>query len=82
MASTNHHSNESKRKRGSYVDFLCGWSAGCIETVLLYPQNKLIFRQQLYGIIVTDAVKQVSRKSCIDNGFLRNLSLYIQRVLN
>jgi hypothetical protein len=46
-------------KRGGYVDFFCGWSAGCIETVILYPQNKIIFRQQLYAIAVKDAVKQL-----------------------
>ena len=43
----------------SKVEFLCGWCAGCVETCILYPQNKLIFRQQLLGVVVKDAVAQV-----------------------
>jgi hypothetical protein len=50
---------KQERKRGGYIDFFCGWSAGCIETILLYPQNKLIFRQQLHGVVVKEAVKQL-----------------------
>jgi hypothetical protein len=46
-------------RRGSHVDFICGWSAGCLETVILYPQNKLIFRQQLYAIPANEAATQV-----------------------
>lgn len=58
MASSTKEKQE--RKRGGYIDFFCGWAAGCIETVLLYPQNKLIFRQQLHGVVVKEAVKQVN----------------------
>jgi hypothetical protein len=42
-----------------YKEFICGWSAGCIETFLLFPQNKLIFRQTVQNIILADAIKQV-----------------------
>jgi hypothetical protein len=45
-----------------WVDFLCGWSAGCIETCVLYPQSKLIFRQQLHGVAVKDAIKQMKKE--------------------
>ncbi|CAD5229640.1 unnamed protein product [Bursaphelenchus okinawaensis] len=41
------------------VDFYCGWCAGCIETIILFPQSKLIFRQQLFGLAVKDAVTQL-----------------------
>ncbi|VDK30137.1 unnamed protein product [Anisakis simplex] len=42
-----------------YKEFLCGWGAGCIETVTLFPQNKIIFRQQLHGIVFKAAFEQV-----------------------
>jgi len=42
-----------------YKEFICGWTAGCIETCLLFPQTKVIFRQQLHNLHVVDAVKQV-----------------------
>jgi uncharacterized protein with PQ loop repeat len=51
--------SSTKHRRGSHVDFICGWSAGCIETVVLYPQNKIIFRQQLHAIPVGEAAIQV-----------------------
>uniref|UniRef100_A0AC34RJV2 Mitochondrial carrier protein n=1 Tax=Panagrolaimus sp. JU765 TaxID=591449 RepID=A0AC34RJV2_9BILA len=54
-----HEVSHVTRKRPRYVDFFCGWSAGCIETVILYPQSKLIFRQQLFGLAVKDAVHQL-----------------------
>ncbi|KAI6244145.1 Solute carrier family 25 member 51 [Aphelenchoides fujianensis] len=43
----------------SKVEFFCGWSAGCCETIMLFPQSKLIFRQQLLGLAVKDAVAQL-----------------------
>jgi|UniRef100_A0AC35FIF5 hypothetical protein len=51
--------SSTKHRRGSHVDFICGWSAGCIETVVLYPQNKIIFRQQLHAIPVGEAAIQL-----------------------
>ncbi|KAI6205275.1 hypothetical protein M3Y94_00773900 [Aphelenchoides besseyi] len=46
-------------KRHSNREFICGWCAGCIETCILFPQSKLIFRQQLLGLMVKDAVAQL-----------------------
>lgn len=43
-------------------DFLCGWGAGCIETMILYPQNKLIFRQQLCGLAAKEALIQLKKE--------------------
>ena len=43
----------------NYKEFICGWSAGCIETCILFPQTKLIFRQTRYNIVVIEAIKQV-----------------------
>ena len=42
-----------------YVDFFCGWGAGCIETCIMFPANKIIFRQQLHGFTAQIAVSQV-----------------------
>jgi hypothetical protein len=42
-----------------YKEYICGASAGCIETLLLFPKTKIIFRQQLHNITLIDAAKQV-----------------------
>ncbi|KAK6762965.1 hypothetical protein RB195_023612 [Necator americanus] len=42
-----------------HIDFVCGWSAGCIETCTLFPSNKVIFRQQLHGFSAKVAWSQV-----------------------
>uniref|UniRef100_A0AC34FAR5 Mitochondrial carrier protein n=1 Tax=Panagrolaimus sp. ES5 TaxID=591445 RepID=A0AC34FAR5_9BILA len=46
-------------RRGSHVDFISGFTAGILETIILYPQNKLIFRQQLYAIPANEAAIQL-----------------------
>uniref|UniRef100_A0AC35FJ70 Mitochondrial carrier protein n=1 Tax=Panagrolaimus sp. PS1159 TaxID=55785 RepID=A0AC35FJ70_9BILA len=51
--------SSTKYQRGSHVDFICGWSAGCIVTVILYPLNKVIFRQQLHAIPSSEAAIQL-----------------------
>ncbi|PIC32976.1 hypothetical protein B9Z55_013124 [Caenorhabditis nigoni] len=43
----------------NHLDFIAGWGAGCIETCILYPSNKIIFRQQLHGFHVKDAIQQI-----------------------
>ena len=42
-----------------YREFICGASAGCIETFVLFPKTKIIFRQQLHNVTLVDAAKQV-----------------------
>lgn len=46
----------------SHIDFFCGWGAGCIETCILYPSNKVIFRQQLHGFSAKQALKQIKNE--------------------
>lgn len=48
-----------KRHNTSPPDFFCGWCAGCVETCVLFPLSKMTFRQQLYGIVLKDAIAQV-----------------------
>lgn len=52
---------QSKNNAGKYpnVNFFCGWCAGCVETCVLFPLSKITFRQQLYGIVLKDAMSQV-----------------------
>uniref|UniRef100_A0A0K0DP69 Solute carrier family 25 member 51 n=1 Tax=Angiostrongylus cantonensis TaxID=6313 RepID=A0A0K0DP69_ANGCA len=42
-----------------HFDFLCGWGAGCIETCILFPSSKVIFRQQLHGFSAKVAYSQL-----------------------
>uniref|UniRef100_A0A915Q7E1 Mitochondrial carrier protein n=1 Tax=Setaria digitata TaxID=48799 RepID=A0A915Q7E1_9BILA len=46
-------------QKEKYQNFVCGWGAGFIETLLLYPQNKMIFRQQLQGITAKEVFRQL-----------------------
>jgi hypothetical protein len=43
-------------------EFLCGWGAASINVVLTFPLNKMIFRQQLYGIRPRVAIQQLQRE--------------------
>ncbi|VDO92853.1 unnamed protein product [Soboliphyme baturini] len=42
-----------------HQDFVCGWGAALIETILTYPFSKLVVRQQLQGIPFHVAVHQL-----------------------
>uniref|UniRef100_A0A915A7S4 Solute carrier family 25 member 51 n=1 Tax=Parascaris univalens TaxID=6257 RepID=A0A915A7S4_PARUN len=42
-----------------HKEFFCGWGAGCVETMILFPQSKLIFRQQLHGVVFRVAFDQL-----------------------
>ncbi|VDN20730.1 unnamed protein product [Gongylonema pulchrum] len=43
---------------------MAGWGAGLVETLLLYPQNKVIFRQQLHGITAIQVFRQLRSEGC------------------
>ncbi|VDM62369.1 unnamed protein product [Angiostrongylus costaricensis] len=51
-------SNGNSQRR-HHFDFLCGWGAGCIETCILFPSSKVIFRQQLHGFSAKVAYSQL-----------------------
>ncbi|KAH7728838.1 Mitochondrial carrier triple repeat protein 1 [Aphelenchoides avenae] len=51
--------HDTTTERRSRIDFFCGWCAGCIETCILYPANKIIFRQQLHGVGIKSAICQL-----------------------
>ncbi|VDK62400.1 unnamed protein product [Onchocerca ochengi] len=46
-------------QKEKYQNFIAGWGAGFVETVLLYPPNKMIFRQQLQGITAKEVYQQL-----------------------
>jgi hypothetical protein len=45
--------------KDAHLEFFCGWSAGLMETCILFPSSKLVFRQQLYGLAAKAAATQV-----------------------
>ncbi len=42
-----------------YREFICGWGAACTETCIMFPAVKLIFRQQLHGVVFQEALHQL-----------------------
>ncbi|CAJ0920543.1 unnamed protein product, partial [Mesorhabditis belari] len=50
---------KKKTKSGLPRELLAGWGAGSVETCLLYPANKIIFRQQLHGLKTGPAAAQL-----------------------
>lgn len=42
-----------------YAEFICGWGAAFINITLTFPMNKVMFRQQLFGISCVTACKQI-----------------------
>lgn len=51
-------------QKEKYRNFAAGWGAGLVETVLLYPQNKVIFRQQLQGVTAREVFGQLRNEGC------------------
>ena len=45
-----------------YHEFVAGYLAACTSISLLYPFNKIIFRQQLYGIDAKVAIRQLNKE--------------------
>lgn len=40
-------------------EFLSGWGAASINVILTFPMNKIIYRQQVYGIATSAAIQQL-----------------------
>ncbi|KAH9489970.1 hypothetical protein Btru_035414 [Bulinus truncatus] len=40
-------------------EFICGWGAAFINICITFPINKAIFRQQLHGVSISQAVQQL-----------------------
>uniref|UniRef100_A0AAF5Q6K5 Mitochondrial carrier protein n=1 Tax=Wuchereria bancrofti TaxID=6293 RepID=A0AAF5Q6K5_WUCBA len=51
-------------QKEKYQNFVAGWGAGFVETLLLYPQTKVIFRQQLQGITAKEVFEQLRNEGC------------------
>ena len=46
-------------------EFVCGWGSASINVVMTFPMNKVIFRQQLYGIRTHVAVRQLQKEGLV-----------------
>lgn len=46
---------------GDMKHYLCGYCAAFNNVAITYPVQKILFRQQLYGIKTRDAVLQLSK---------------------
>ncbi|XP_064652337.1 mitochondrial nicotinamide adenine dinucleotide transporter SLC25A51-like [Lineus longissimus] len=45
-----------------YKEFACGWGAAVINIGITFPLNKAMFRQQLHGFPLKDAVRQLRKE--------------------
>jgi hypothetical protein len=61
QSNTKDNKNATNKKSviNDYNEFIAGYMAACTSISVLYPLNKIIFRQQLYGIDTNVAVKQL-----------------------
>ena len=46
-------------------EFLCGWGAAFVNITMTFPINKVIFRQQLYGLRMPMAVRQLQKEGLL-----------------
>lgn len=51
--------NSTKKFVNSYHEFVAGYLAACTSICVLFPLNKIIFRQQLHAIDANVACKQL-----------------------
>ena len=54
-----------KNHTQDWREFVCGWAAASINVTLTFPLNKMIFRQQLYGVHARAAIQQLQREGVI-----------------
>ena len=49
----------------SKKEFVCGWGASLVNVIITFPINKTMFRQQLEGISIKRAFRQLKREGLI-----------------
>ncbi|XP_065898190.1 mitochondrial nicotinamide adenine dinucleotide transporter SLC25A51-like [Dysidea avara] len=49
----------------TYKEFFCGWGASLVNVVVTFPVNKAMFRQQLEGVSIRKAFRQLKREGLI-----------------
>ena len=49
-----------------YREFICGWGAAFINITVTFPLNKVMFRQQLYGISSRKALAQLQKEGIVN----------------
>lgn len=50
---------ESLQEKWKRPEFLCGWGAAFVNISVTFPINKVMFRQQLYGVRLWKAIEQL-----------------------
>ena len=43
-------------------EFVCGWGAAFVNICVTFPVNKVMFRQQLYGVSTLKAIRQLKKE--------------------
>ncbi|XP_072567766.1 mitochondrial nicotinamide adenine dinucleotide transporter SLC25A51-like [Paramormyrops kingsleyae] len=61
MASKEQGSPECEAPNGRRKQYVCGGCAGMVNIMFTFPIQKVLFRQQLFGVSTTEAVRQLQR---------------------
>ena len=54
--------NNNKEVNGDFPHFICGFAANMTNIMVTFPINKLMFRQQLYGVKTREAAGQIYKE--------------------
>lgn len=46
-------------------EFVCGWGAAFVNISLTYPIHKIIFRQMLHGVRISESYNQIRKEGII-----------------
>ncbi|XP_053382379.1 mitochondrial nicotinamide adenine dinucleotide transporter SLC25A51-like [Mercenaria mercenaria] len=55
-------SSEGLTRQWQRPEFVCGWGAAFVNISVTFPINKVMFRQQLYGVRVWKAIQQLQKE--------------------
>ncbi|XP_048845813.1 mitochondrial nicotinamide adenine dinucleotide transporter SLC25A51-like [Brienomyrus brachyistius] len=61
MADNQQRSPEFEAPTGHAKHYICGGCAGITSITIAYPIRKVVFRQQLFGVCITEAIRQLQR---------------------
>ncbi|XP_048867850.1 mitochondrial nicotinamide adenine dinucleotide transporter SLC25A51-like [Brienomyrus brachyistius] len=61
MAEKRQERPESETPNGRGKQYVCGGCAGMVNIMVTFPVQKVLFRQQLYGLNTTEAIRQLQR---------------------
>lgn len=56
---------KNKMTPKGYQEYVSGWGAAVVNITATFPINKVMFRQQLYGVSVRTAIKQLQKEGLL-----------------